>query len=166
MLLRRVSPPPATTSLPRRLLATLWRWLALYPGRVLVATLVLAFIVTHIPPLTEPTHDPVDRLIGRDKLFHLVGFTVISWLVMNWLIRHRPPLAAALLTFIFCAVYGAFDELTQPAFGRGAEWGDWYANLIGTLIGMTIYALGPKPPSPQRPPTGAGTEQDDRSRAH
>jgi VanZ family protein len=36
------------------------------------------------------------------------------------------------------AIYGAFDEMTQPLFGRNCDWHDWSADLQGGLVGALL----------------------------
>lgn len=90
-----------------------------------------ALTATHIPPDDLPEIEHVS-----DKLLHLAGYLVLA-AALGATLRLRGATArrVAMLVPIVMALYGAFDELTQPLFNRGASWGDWLADAAGGLIG-------------------------------
>jgi len=47
--------------------------------------------------------------------------------------------SAAVAVSIAAAAYGAFDELTQPLFGRSASWGDWLADMVGAAVAVIVF---------------------------
>lgn len=116
------------------------------PGLVrlgLVLTGLALLVLTVL--LLMPGSEAVSPLMGLDKLWHFLGF---FGLVLP-LVTVLPRLAWA--AALAAAVYGGVIELIQPSFGRGAEWGDALANLIGAatgaLVGRALHArLIARPP--------------------
>lgn len=111
-----------------------WRGLPISPWahwwrRVLPAYWVFLFCVTHFPKLQ------LDAPPGSDKVVHIGAYAVLAFLVWQFsatfgpLSRSFAPRAAAGLL-----VYAAFDELTQPLVGRGADLWDWLADGLGILL--------------------------------
>lgn len=75
---------------------------------------------------------PADFLTGNDKLGHLLGFAALL-LPAALLYRH------ALYWFLPCAIaFGGAIELIQPYVNRRGEWGDFLADAIGAILGITI----------------------------
>jgi VanZ family protein len=56
-----------------------------------------------------------------------------------WRVRVRA--VHLLIVFAVVVTFGGLDELTQPPFGRTADWFDWYADVCGTLIGLALAAV-------------------------
>lgn len=100
-------------------------------------------LVTHAPPARLPNFHV------RDLLLHFVGYFVLGgifWLcLLAFGVRRRRRILTVLLVL---AAYGAFDELTQPIFGRTASVADWAADMAGTaaalLVGEMLVRLGGK----------------------
>ena len=79
---------------------------------------------------------------GGDKLAHFVAYALLALLlaaawgsrgpVPNW------PVLVAILAFTLG--YAAFDELTQPLFGRYCSSADWIADACGAVVGLAVYA--------------------------
>jgi VanZ family protein len=48
-----------------------------------------------------------------------------------------------LLTVLFLAVFGAADEIAQDLWvqGRFGQLGDWTADVLGGLVGVTVARL-------------------------
>ena len=127
-------------------------WAMRSPGRALLIYWPIAFIGTHIPSPWEPS-EPSSRRAPYDKFGHFAGYALLAWLLMSLLSRRFHPLAAAALTLLAIAAYGAIDELTQPYFNRSADLPDYYADLIGGAVGVAIawrrarenYPMKPRP---------------------
>ena len=92
----------------------------------------MAFATTHIPGPALPLDMPVS-----DKTFHLAGYfplTVIFVVTLKCYgltLWRRVAVALAVM-----AIYGAFDEITQPLFNRSASWGDWLADIVGAATAV------------------------------
>lgn len=99
---------------------------------------LLLVVSTHVPPRFPglPVH-------GVDKLAHLGAYAMLAGLAALNL-----QLAGGYLTrrhfrwmWIAVVMFGAVDELTQPAFGRDASWLDWLADAVGAALGLAVFAL-------------------------
>ena len=74
-------------------------------------------------------------LTSSDKLDHLVGFAALL-LPAALLYRH------ALYWLLPCAIaFGGIIEIIQPYVNRNGEWGDFWADAIGALLGVSIGLL-------------------------
>ena len=81
------------------------------------------------------TPSPDYILTSSDKLDHLVGFAVLL-LPAALLYRH------ALYWLLPCAIaFGGIIEIIQPYVNRNGEWGDFWADAIGALLGVSIGLL-------------------------
>lgn len=109
------------------------RWAVLFLSLYWIAL----FIGTHIPP------GPIVRQIGaNDKLLHAGAYTGLSFL-LAWAIPTRPNRAYnVILAGIICVGYAGIDELLQIPVGRTADWNDFYADILGVIMGLSIYVLG------------------------
>jgi VanZ family protein len=104
-----------------------------------------AFVTTHLPP--PKLHLPPN--IG-DKVMHCAGYAALGiltiWRTGDMLGKNK--LRLLVISFAGLAVYGIFDEATQPIFGRTFEWLDWAADLIGAAMGIAVivacYRFTPK----------------------
>lgn len=96
------------------------------------------FTATHWPRLDIPGGRV---LLSSDKLLHFTAYMILG-LLLTWSLatlprwRRRGILgmltyrrgAMALAVIGIVALYGAFDELTQPLAGRSTELLDWLAD--------------------------------------
>src|SRR3954462_6898031 len=108
--------------------------------RLVIVSLVLywgfALTMTHIPH-PPPIGPPVS-----DKLIHFLAYGVLSGLLFLALWITRPSLRfLPLIVLGIIVAYAAFDELTQPLFGRDCEFGDWLADSAAGLIAVSVLGL-------------------------
>jgi VanZ family protein len=69
------------------------------------------------------------------------------------------PFVRRISVLLIMPIYAAFDELTQPLVNRHAAWGDWFANVFGSLAALILIELiligvsriSPKPSRSQIP---------------
>jgi VanZ family protein len=91
------------------------------------------------------THYPKDPHPGTgmiDKWMHFTAFTGLSFLLSIALLRDGVlPFRTAIKIAMAAILYGIADELTQPFVGRDSEWMDWYFDIAGTLLGVTIVLV-------------------------
>jgi VanZ family protein len=103
---------------------------------VMVAYWLALVMGTHWP------HLPQIGPKGFDKVLHLSAYAGLITLVSVNIFWGR---AAAWwqygLVFLGLALFGGCDELTQPPFGRTADWLDWYADLTGLTIGLFVAVV-------------------------
>jgi len=92
---------------------------------------ISAFVATHLPS---------EQVIGlnlSDVLLHVLGYigltTAFYLSLVVWGVNR---LLRWMLVPVVMGIYGAFDELTQPFFGRQAAWSDYLANLAGMLLAV------------------------------
>lgn len=87
------------------------------------ATLLLALIPAEGPESGYPI----------DKLSHMLAFFVLACLA-----RVLWPGSGVLRLLLLLAIFGAGIELLQlaMALGRTAEWGDFVADVVGTVAGL------------------------------
>jgi VanZ family protein len=93
-----------------------------------------AFVATHIPSSGVPdlhTSDTVAHAIGYGGLTTLLVLSLASF--------GRSRSTRILLALGLLLAYGAFDELTQPAFLRTASFYDWLADAAGTAIAVAFW---------------------------
>jgi VanZ family protein len=117
------------------------------PALAIICTIYLLAMATatHVP-LTG-VRLPEWRLIPIDKLFHFTAYAGLAFLLSTlaaaiwtgtegkpW--RHVARYAAVLPVV---AVYGALDEITQPAVGRTADRLDWTADVAGAATGLAVF---------------------------
>ena len=103
---------------------------------VLVVYWLTLFIGTHLPsPPTRGQH-------FNDKSLHFAAYGGLGFL-LSWtcLRRHRTWKGCAAVLAII-AIYGIADEASQILVPpRAAEIGDWVADLVGGLAGLSLYLI-------------------------
>ncbi len=107
---------------------------------VLILTLLCfatVFTGTHIPP-SEPL--TVSEAVG-DKNLHLVAYLGIGFALTYCLhcIFAWSSFPLTCLAFLLGALFGAFDELSQPYFNRCCDLNDWFADLSGLGFGISLF---------------------------
>jgi VanZ family protein len=90
------------------------------------------------------THIPIPEGVGvgnKDKWIHFAayaGLAGLATLTVAWRVRGCLRGTHLLMIVAGFALFGAFDELTQPLVHRDADWLDWYADVVGVLIGTGV----------------------------
>lgn len=91
------------------------------------------------------THIPIDRIPQpaqtADKLVHIVAFAGLSWLfATTWEVSAGRLNSRHLVrAWFLIALYGAFEEATQPIVGRYASAFDWMADATGAALGLLLF---------------------------
>ncbi|TWT94235.1 VanZ family protein [Neorhodopirellula pilleata] len=103
---------------------------------LLAAYWCVIFTGTHLPPM--PTAMPK----YNDKLAHFSAFFGLAMLLCYC--TNSKKLARRFATIaIICVVYGAIDEWTQSFVrGRQTDLKDLFADTIGTVAAIAVYAIG------------------------
>jgi len=93
--------------------------------------------VTHIPP------DHLPNTHVSDKLEHFAFYGVLTALLLFALSRGGGglTLARAAGAVAIVLVSGAFDEWTQPWFGRTCSLGDWLADATGAAVAAAAILM-------------------------
>ena len=91
-------------------------------------TLVVTAILTvaMLWPLDQPPPLPD----GGDKLVHLIAFAALSFPLS------RTGRFGLLPVFVGASVFGGIVELIQPSFNRSSDINDWFADIMGIVIGI------------------------------
>ena len=80
---------------------------------------------------------PVDLDSGSDKVVHLLAYAVLGALLARGQSRSG---MSAVTACLMGAAYGASDEWHQSFVpGRSTELGDWVADALGVVIGVTLF---------------------------
>jgi len=102
-----------------------------------VLMLLAMFAGTHYPGNMQLSVSP------SDKTMHLVGYMVLTVLVLaSWELSTgllRP--AHYFFVWLSGTIYGVVDELTQIPMGRTCSMSDWLADVIGIVVGLTLFRL-------------------------
>ena len=100
--------------------------------------LLVMFVATHWPlPNIQISITYYDKIVHAVAYATLAIFLLSSWeLSAGWL---RPQHYFAV--WLFCVLYGAFDEISQTPFGRTCDGLDWVADVGGTVLGLILYRL-------------------------
>ncbi|MBL3655019.1 VanZ family protein [Fulvivirga sediminis] len=96
--------------------------------------------------LTPGESVPDVGLFDYDKLGHAFIFFVLSFLSINGIYRHPRYNAkvnkAVIIGVLFSAFYGFTIELIQSVIpGRSMEAMDAIANIIGAILGLSLFYL-------------------------
>lgn len=100
--------------------------------------LVFMFIMTHLPKQRIPR----TLELAGDKLLHTTAFLVLGFLLslaVQLRVRSFGWFAYTIPTFVFGMIYGWFDELTQPLFGRFYDLQDLAVDGLGLVMGMLLF---------------------------
>jgi VanZ family protein len=100
----------------------------------LVAYWIALVLGTHWPQLPD-----FNLPENGDKILHFTAYAGLTFLLslsLFWSSSVRWWQWIALAVGV--AVFGGLDELTQPPFGRTADWYDWYADVTGLTIGLLL----------------------------
>ena len=95
-------------------------------------TLIVLFTLTiaMLWPLNQPPPAPA----GSDKIVHFIAFAALAFPLAFPLARTGR--FGLLPVFIGSSAFGGAIELIQPTFNRGADVNDWFADIIGVLLGI------------------------------
>ena len=109
-----------------------------------VRDIVYTVSLLYLTALLLGTHWPKLPAIGpegTDKILHFSaygGLAFLHSLSVFW--SRKVPWWQFVVLYVAVAAFGGFDELTQPPFGRTADWFDWYADLGGATVGVLLGA--------------------------
>jgi len=76
-----------------------------------------------------------------DKVLHFSAYAGLAFLLSISIFWSRKvPWWQFVVLLMAVAAFGGCDELTQTPFGRTADWYDWYADLAGAVVGVSLGA--------------------------
>ena len=93
---------------------------------LLTIIVTLTLTVAMLWPLEAPPPAPD----GSDKLVHFIAFAALAFPLA------RTSRFGLLPVFIGASVYGGAIELIQPNFNRSADINDWFADIVGVVLGI------------------------------
>src|SRR5262245_27242350 len=117
--------------------------------RTRLSTILAVLVITYWLALFAATHVPLQPVKTKDgpsydKLMHLAAYCGLAILAcaaggtrfgVSW------KLYAGV--FVVIAIYGLLDEVSQSLVrDREADVRDWLADLVGTCLGVSIFAAG------------------------
>ena len=94
----------------------------------LTAIVTLILTVALLWPMEQPLPAPQ----GSDKLVHLAAFAALAFPLA------RTNRVSLLLIFMGASAFGGLIELIQPTFNRSADLNDWFADVLGVLLGIAL----------------------------
>ena len=110
-----------------------WRRRVVTAG--LVVYWIALFTATHLPKIPKPL-----ELNVSDKWEHYVAYAILGLLLAAWRsVCGAIAWGSALRLWVMAIAYGAFDEVTQPIFGRNADLLDWRADIVGSATGIVLF---------------------------
>ena len=115
----------------------LWRKALIYKESIFVGLIIL-----YVSLIREP-HVHLPHVAFADKWSHMLAYAVFgAALAWNLIKDKRDKLWVWILGIAIPVLYGGLIEILQGAFfyPRTAEWLDWLADIIGTIIGTALVA--------------------------
>lgn len=116
--------------------------------RYIFLPLLIVLIIFIVTCLVSPSEMPsMPDGIPWDKLVHFGMFFVLSAVSMidyYRLCKGNPPtLRWIFWGFLIPVLYGGSIELLQKYFfaSRSAEWADWFADILGSLVATVIIII-------------------------
>ena len=113
----------------------LWRKTLIYKEAIIVGLIIL-----YASLIREP-HIRLPEVAFADKWGHLVAYALLGSLLAVDLIRdNRKCVVVWLVGMVLPIIYGGLIEIIQGAFfyPRTADWMDWIADIVGTVIGAGV----------------------------
>jgi VanZ family protein len=104
---------------------------------------VVILVASYLPPgLVAP--EVADRLVGWDKVGHVVCYGVLAWLLARGLTGFG-RLHAALASLLLVMAIGGIAELTQPWAGRTCALADWLSSVAGACLAIPLWLIKTRP---------------------
>ena len=107
-----------------------WRHVIL---TTLIALWLTAFTLTHLPAKEVPNFHLSDKILHTTGFLGLAAAFAITLQAYGVQRKRR-----ILLVILIMLAYGAFDENTQPYFGRSCEFLDWVCDAVGTTAALIL----------------------------
>lgn len=107
-------------------------------------TLAWAVVIVAVTAAPASTLPAAPMLPGIDKLVHAGLFGILTWLALQARERDRGIYLPSWVLVLCLALFGAADEWLQRLVpGRGADFMDWMADIVGILIAVRFFAVAP-----------------------
>lgn len=108
-------------------------------------TLVILFL-SFVPPAGLRKLPPI-HILNFDKVVHMLLYSILTAIIIYDLKNKisgsatRKTLLSAI--FLYTVIFGGIVEIMQEKwfYPRSAEWIDWVADILGSLIGILVMYL-------------------------
>ena len=78
----------------------------------------------------------LSRTAGHVALFAVLGVAVAARYASSDAAR-RAPVRVLAMAVLAVWIFAALDELAQERVGRSAQLSDWFADMLGAMLGIT-----------------------------
>ncbi|QEG33615.1 VanZ family protein [Bythopirellula goksoeyrii] len=111
------------------------QWAASLARRATFLCLVVMFIGTHLPGNAAPS------VQYHDKLIHFLAYTTLTFgILASWELSTGPLLPIHyFVVWLAATLYAAIDEITQIPVGRTCDGLDWLCDVLGIVVGLTLF---------------------------
>lgn len=88
---------------------------------------------------------PKSPFLNFDKLVHLGVYFILSIMLSYWFYtkddKNSTSIKTSVLIILFGIFYGGFMEILQEYIfiNRSGNWYDFFANVVGTILGVVLY---------------------------
>ena len=104
-------------------------------------TVIVGLLIAYLSLVKEPVIRLPEDVAFADKWGHVLAYLLMgSMLAMNLIRDDKTKKTLWLIGLLVPVLYGGLLELLQGAFcyPRTASWFDWLADIIGTIVGVSI----------------------------
>ena len=104
-------------------------------------TVIVGLLIAYLSLVKEPVIRLPEDVAFADKWGHMLAYLLMgSMLAMNLIRDDKTKKTLWLIGLLVPVLYGGLLELLQGAFcyPRTASWFDWLADIIGTILGVSI----------------------------
>ena len=106
-------------------------------------TVILGLIIAYLSLVKEPVLRLPEDVAFADKWGHLLAYLFLGGILAINLWRDKVSVKCLWLVGLMVPIlYGGLLEIMQGVFcyPRTASWLDWAADIIGTLLGVSVVA--------------------------
>ena len=115
---------------------------------ILRQKLTISAMAVYALSLLISTHISIPDIVYRadvsDKWLHFFAYLNLTFLVWHSIKPFNSPdwrKPLVWLILVFFLVFAAMDEITQPYFGRTADFYDFASDSVGVLAGLVIFTF-------------------------
>ena len=102
-----------------------------------VALMIIHFLATHLPHVSHSALAVGDKTLHLAAYLTLTLFVLASWELSTGILRPQHYFAV----WVAGTLCGLMDEVTQIPVGRSCNGLDWLADIVGILLGLTIFRV-------------------------
>lgn len=104
-----------------------------------IFSILIFGIIYYLSTANPSTFSAVPKIEGLDKVVHVLMYLAFAFFLF-FEVPQKKSYARYFFTIFFPIFYGGGMELVQKYFFplRSAEWGDFFADAIGVLLGYLL----------------------------